>query len=161
VAIGTVVTRGYGSGATIALVVTRGYGSGAPVIPPVVTATTAGGGRKHRVRFSRAMAYSPLIETERKKHIDDVVEAIRDEIEQKAIEIAKLDQLRIEEARFKARQAFSLERAVEQARKTERRLLTLSNRIRENAELIDALKQFQLEQDAILMILMASETYNA
>lgn len=40
--ISPVVTRGFGSGGSIALVVTRGYALGAPVIPPVTTPASAG-----------------------------------------------------------------------------------------------------------------------
>lgn len=147
--IATVVTRGYGIG-SIADVVFRGYSAAMVVVVP---ATTAGGGRKHRIRHSRAMVYAPFVDSERKKHQQEI-KAVQKDLQERAKEIARAEQIEIEQARTKALEALLLSQSVNRVRITSDRLIKAIS----DDTLSTALKTYQTDQ-ALLAILLAAETY--
>jgi len=142
----------------LAWVLNLGFAAGGAVTPVIPPATTAGGGR----RYSRPLMYAPTISSEREIHLDEIKRQIREATERKTEELIERERLesrqQIEEARRRARQAALLELSVRTAQDTQRKLLSLSV---ENQIAAELKKNLAEEQNAVIAILMASETYEA
>ena len=88
-AIRTVVTRGYGAGATIGLVVTRGYIAGEAIVP-VVVAVTVGPGWKFLMEFDTFRTKRDE-EEEKRKQAEELVKDIESPVDREIATLLQQD----------------------------------------------------------------------
>lgn len=122
-------------------------GGGVEVVKP---ATTAGGGR--RLQGSRALAYEPVKKQKKWRKLDELKQEIADE----AQELAKKEQISIDEARAKARQLLLLGNLVEKAKITESELINVLSNTSEINKIVAKKRELLDNEAALLAILIAS-----